>query len=235
MCAENRCVTGIPGFDELCQGGFVKGSVNALLGGPGAGKTTFLLQYLYNGVMKFNENGLYLSFEPDVSDIFLDAFTFGWDLQSLDSKGKIKFVKISPKITLKAFKDEIMKLVSQNDARRICIDPISVLSLNLERESRIRSYIFDLASLLKRLNATIIMADETVEGNVENFGTGFEDVRTRSVKYLSDGLVNLYSSGLGGESDRAIRIAKMRRTNHVRGPVPFEINNRGISIKKRKL
>ena len=43
-------------------------------------------------------------------------------------------------------------------------------------------------------------------------------------------IVNLYSSGLGGVSDRAVRITKMRRTNHKRGPVPFKITDDGIKV-----
>ena len=47
---KNRCPTGIPGFDVLCQGGFYKNSINAILGGPGAGKTT--LVDLITGLIK---------------------------------------------------------------------------------------------------------------------------------------------------------------------------------------
>ena len=39
-------------------------------------------------------------------------------------------------------------------------------------------------------------------------------------------------SGLGGESDRALRITKMRRTDHYRGPIPMEITNQGIKLTK---
>ena len=68
-----RCPTGVPGFDDLCDGGFYRDSINAVLGGPGSGKSTFLLQFLYNGVVDYNENGLYVSFEPFVEDIYADG------------------------------------------------------------------------------------------------------------------------------------------------------------------
>ena len=54
----DRCPTGIVGFDKICQGGFVRNSDNLIVGGPGSGKSTFLLQFLWNGVSQFNENGL---------------------------------------------------------------------------------------------------------------------------------------------------------------------------------
>lgn len=228
-----RCPTGVPGFDNLCEGGFYRDSINAILGGPGSGKSTFLLQFLYNGVVEYNENGLYVSFEPFVEDIYADGMNYGWDLQSLDSEGKCRFIKVSPKITLRALRQEIMKIISQHDIRRVCIDPISVLAMSLKSEGDIREVIFDLTSLLKRMNVTVLIADETNEGSAENMSLGDGDERTQSIKFLCDGLVNLYSSGLGGETDRAIRITKMRRTPHVRGPVAFKITSKGLVVSKK--
>lgn len=227
---EVRCPTGITGFDALCQGGFVRDSINAVLGGPGAGKTTFLMQFLYNGSTMFNENGLYLSFEPNIEDVFLDGMNYSWDLQTLDKNGKVKFVKVSPKITLRALRGEVMKMVTHHNAKRVCIDPISVLSMSLKGEDKIREFIFDLSSLLKRMKVTVLIADETSDACADNLSLGSDEPRTQSIKFLSDGLVNLYSSGLGGGSDRAVRITKMRRTAHTRGPIAFEITNKGVVV-----
>jgi KaiC/GvpD/RAD55 family RecA-like ATPase len=73
----DRCPTGIMGFDKICHGGFVRNSDNLIVGGPGSGKTTFLLQFLWNGASQFGENGLYCSFEPDIVDTLNDAMAHG--------------------------------------------------------------------------------------------------------------------------------------------------------------
>jgi circadian clock protein KaiC len=226
----DRCKTGIAGFDKLCEGGFVRNSVNVILGGPGAGKTTFLMQFLWNGVNDFNENGAYVSFEPDVLDLMEDAKTYGWNFAKLDAKGKCKFIRLSPKTTISELKTQFTDIVSKYDIQRLCIDPISVLSMNLDKESQIRETIFDLTSLLKRLKVTVLVAEETDEGDTSSasLGTGID--RTHLVKFLSDGVVNFYSVGLGGATDRALRVSKMRRTDQVRGPVPFKISGKGIEV-----
>ena len=54
----DRCPTGIVGFDKICQGGFVRDSDNLIVGGPGSGTSTVLLQFLWTGVTMFNETGL---------------------------------------------------------------------------------------------------------------------------------------------------------------------------------
>jgi KaiC/GvpD/RAD55 family RecA-like ATPase len=94
--------------------------------------------------------------------------------------------------------------------------------------------IFDLISMLKRMEITVLIADEAFDGNSEEFELGNGNIRTQFIKYLSDGLIGFYSSGLGGTSDRALRIIKMRRTNHTRGPVPFQITNSGIKVLGKK-
>lgn len=43
--------TGIPGFDEILNGGIPKRNVVLLAGGPGTGKSIFGYQYLYNGLL----------------------------------------------------------------------------------------------------------------------------------------------------------------------------------------
>ena len=43
---SNRIPTHIPGLDPLIEGGFKRNSVNLLVGGAGAGKTIFALQFL---------------------------------------------------------------------------------------------------------------------------------------------------------------------------------------------
>lgn len=225
-----RCATGISGFDKLCLGGFVQGSTNVILGGPGAGKTTFLLQFLYNGATEYHENGLYISFEPEVEDLYEDASTFGWDFQKLGSAHKIKIIKLSPKSGIVDIREEIEKMVYKEDVKRICLDPISLLALNMERERDVRELIFDLASALKKLKVTTIIADETVDGTGEPSSLGGNDVKATAIKFLADSVTNLYSMGLGGATDRALRIEKMRRTDHVRGPVAFQINKQGIKV-----
>jgi KaiC/GvpD/RAD55 family RecA-like ATPase len=226
---KERCPTGIPGFDELCRGGFIRNSVNALFGGPGAGKTIFLLNFLYNGYTMFEENGLYISFEPDVLELFKDGETFGWNFKKLDETGKVKFIKISPYTDLTELKDELLSLISQYDAKRVCFDPISFFAAIEPDESKMREVIFDLASTLKRMNVTVLLATEYDQGDNGTVSSAIEPQDTY-IKFLVDGLVYLHTSGLGGQFDRALRISKMRRTLHVRGPIPMMISETGIKI-----
>lgn len=226
-----RCPTGIPGFDILCQGGLVRGSINLLLGGPGAGKTTFLMQFLWNGITEYNENGLFISLESDTIDILQDAVCYGWDFSKFDQQGKCKLIRFSPKETINDMKGELTRLISKYDIRRVVIDQVGLLAMAVEKEKDVRGMIFDLVSLLKRLKVTVVFSDEISEGAIEGLNI-MQERRTDFTKFIADALINLHSLGIGGQADRAARIIKMRRTNHIREPVPMEITGNGIIVRK---
>ncbi len=225
----DRCASGIAGFDRICNGGFVRNSDNLIVGGPGSGKSTFLLQFLWNGVAQYGENGLYCSFEPDIVDILGDSMAHGWDFSKLSSEGKIKFMRFSPQTSIEELKSELIKVIAQNNIRRICFDPISVLALHLNDAGKIRDTIFQLSSLMKRLKVTTVFADESLEGEMGMTRDG-EWTKTDILRFLSDSVTVFYETGVAGAGDRAVRIAKMRRTGHERKPVPMTIGGGGLVI-----
>lgn len=224
----NRCPTGIPGFDQICQGGLVRDSDNVILGGPGSGKTTFILQFLWNGVTKYNENGLYCSFEPDIIEILKDAQSYGWDFAKLNEQNRVKFLKFSPETSIQELKSELTRIISKYSISRVCFDPVSVLALSLNEEGKIRQTIFELVSLMKRLKVTSLLIDESINPQ----GNSIESTWTKTdlIKFLSDSVITFYEGGIPGISDRALRINKMRRTNHIRTPVGMKITPHGMEV-----
>lgn len=224
---EERIKTGISGFDKLCNGGLIKDSVVLVTGNAGAGKTTFLLQFLYNGVTMYNENGLYISFEPETADIYRAGKKQGMDFEKLDREGRCKILKVDPEMRTKDIQDKIAKLIVKQNIKRICFDPINVFSINLPKEVTIRKQIYEFLTLLKELGVCVLISGET-DGEIAEKPELADEIIF--CKYLADGVIELFSSGLSGEGDRALRITKMRMTNHYRGPISFEINDSGITV-----
>ena len=48
--ATPRIASGVPGLDEVLQGGLPRGALLLIEGAPGSGKTTFGLQFLLQGI-----------------------------------------------------------------------------------------------------------------------------------------------------------------------------------------
>jgi len=53
-----KVATGIPGLDDLVDGGFPQGRVVLVIGGPGTGKTILAGQFLYKGMYEDSQNGV---------------------------------------------------------------------------------------------------------------------------------------------------------------------------------
>ncbi|MEE9593935.1 MAG: ATPase domain-containing protein, partial [Candidatus Hydrothermarchaeales archaeon] len=84
-----RTLTGIPGFDEMLEGGLPKGYTILVAGGPGSGKSTFAMQYLTKGISDYGENGIYISLEERPKDIINNFGRYGWDISKVRLIGMV--------------------------------------------------------------------------------------------------------------------------------------------------
>lgn len=227
-----RTPSGIPGFDKFVEGGFVKQSVNLIAGGPGSGKTIFLEQFMYNGVVQYKEKGLFVSFEEDVQHLKNDASRFGWDFNALEAKGMCIFVYSGP-YTIADIQSQFVMLLEKTKAQRVCIDSLSVFTMSIKDEYMTRKQLFSLINLLKKFNCTVLISSEVVGEpplDMSSGGGAGRYSRDGVEEFVADSVISLHSMGLGGEADRALRIVKMRQTNHERGPIPMKISEKGIVV-----
>ena len=58
----DRVRTGIEGLDQLLCGGLLRGNAVLVAGSPGSGKTSLGMQFLHNGITKYGEPGLFITF-----------------------------------------------------------------------------------------------------------------------------------------------------------------------------
>ena len=149
----NRVATGIPGFDELVEGGLPEGRAFLVSGGTGTGKTIFATQFLINGA-KMNEPGVYLTLDERPDLIREDMLRFGWNLRSFEDKGLLKIVDgTMAKLGIPSDEEfslpatgfdldklllELMRAIKKIRAKRVVIDSIPALGLNFDNEHEVR-------------------------------------------------------------------------------------------------
>jgi circadian clock protein KaiC len=61
-----------------------------ITGGPGSGKTSLGVEFVYRGAREFNEPGMIVTFEVSTDRLIEDASSLGWDLQDLQNRGRVK-------------------------------------------------------------------------------------------------------------------------------------------------
>lgn len=221
---KDRILSGIPGFDQLCQGGFAKNSVNLVSGGPGCGKSIFCMQYLWNGVNEYGEPGIFVSTEENLKDLRADALKFGWDFEKLEKDKKFAFLYFNP-YDMSGLKEGLEQMIKKIKAKRIVVDSISVYGMGLENDFEVRKALYDLSGFLKSTDCTSLLTSEVVEveGALKLSRFGVEE-------FLADSIILIKFESMGGDYSRSLLLRKMRRTKNDEDVHPLEISPKGLIV-----
>jgi circadian clock protein KaiC len=234
-----RISTGVEGLDNKMEGGLVKGSVSLITGKTGTGKTAFCASFLYSGALK-GEPGLYVTTEERDEDIKNDiAAMFGWNFQSLEERGLIKFLPIRPQIPesvatgedlgryIKLYVFQILGMIErairEANARRVVLDSVSIIEMFIKDEYLCRVAIVQLMDKLKELGVTSLVTGTVPETSESLSGGGI-------VEFIADAVIKLDFVPVAEEFKRTINIRKMRRTDHSIYIHPFDISKTGLRI-----
>ena len=223
--AESRKVkTGISEFDYSVGGGIVPGSAILVRGGTGTGKTIFCLQYLYNGIKKYGQAGVFLSFNEPKDTIYHHAAQFGWDFKKFENS-KFAFIKYAPHEVEKVMAEgggTIRDTIESIGATRLVIDSLTAYSILFENEYRADQSILNLFELLRSWNCTtMVTSEKSVDPNVQD---------SERLGFLTDGIVNFYHMRKKTKRHRAFEIVKMRDTRHSDSLYDFSITSNGLTV-----
>jgi KaiC domain protein len=221
---DERVSTGVPGLDVLMNGGIPKGHAILYLGPPGAGKTTFGLAFIWDGLKK-GERCVTITLEEDKEALIKTAAQFGWDFGTALKNRQLAVIKMDPtdlKGTTKLLRAEFPRILKLFGASRVLVDPLSVFELLFLDYAEKRQRIFELCDLVKRAGATAVY---TAEANPMNPS----QTRDGIIEYAVDGFVVLryIEPKHGGGLKYAVRVTKLRRTDHSKDLCEYEITSRG--------
>ncbi len=232
--------TGIPGLDEILEGGVPKGTNVLVVGGTGTGKTILCSQFLYKGVEDYNQNGIFVTLEERAEDLRREMQNFGWDFKKYENMDELAIIDgTSAKLRKKSTKEkhsliemdvdaliiEINRVAKEIDAERVVVDSIPSLGLSLETEKEIRNSIYRLSTLLLEIGVTSFVTTETP------MGEGFS--RYGVEEFVSRGVIKLEIIEKGTTFERALYVRKMRETSFSMGKYPFSIEDNGIIVHTR--
>ncbi len=221
--------TGIESIDrEILGGGFDPGTLLAIAGHPGAGKTTMasMIAY-YNGVE--GKRTLYVSFQENKLKLFSHMKILGLDLKSLENEGLFSFIRLPIVAGDEAAEDVVNKisgLVYETKADIVIVDSINPLieaySSNVSRRAVIQNFFYTLPEITGGL-AVIIVEVPHSNGSVYLEG---------GVDFVADAVFMLYHYIEENFITRELEIRKLRGHKIAYARLPFFIrNNQGIVVK----
>lgn len=221
-----RIKSGIPGLDELIEGGFPFPSVILVTGSAGTGKTTFAQKFLFAGADN-GEQGLYFTTLSEPTQWML-RFASRFNFIKKEYLGReVRYVDLGPMLKEDTNPNDITKFIEEKIAetmpQRIVIDPITVVGTRLK--AKYRSFLYDLTVKLKNWQATTLLTGE-VNPNEQY---------PPEVAYAVDGIILLTISPEGDARRKYIEVLKMRGTNHVSGRMSIDLNKvDGIIVLKAR-
>jgi len=221
-----RCPTGIYGLDELIEGGFPRGRSVMLSGTCGTGKSTFGVQFLYNGIVEYNEPGILVVLEQDPKELKEDMLRYGFDLQKLEDEGKLAIIDagVEKNVAWEELSVSIPASAEEINAKRLAIDSLTAIGFMLEEMSGredTQKIIVSLSNAAKKAGMTSIMMTEIPEGSA---GISMHGVES----HIADGVIVMtIHEALDA---RKIIVRKMRGTKHSLRAHDMEFFEKGIRI-----
>ncbi|GAB6148034.1 KaiC domain-containing protein [Stetteria hydrogenophila] len=230
-----RVKTGIPGMDEILNGGIPARNVVLLSGGPGTGKSIFSYQYLWNGLRQ-GDPGVFVALEEHPVQVRINMSQFGWDVRPYEREGTFAVVDAFTGGVGEAAKreryvvrdpedvgllgDVLKEAIRDVGAKRVVIDSVS--TLYLARPALARRTVMLLKRILSGLGTTSILVSQV---SVTERGFGGP-----GVEHAADGIIRLDLDEVDGELVRSLIVWKMRGTAHSMRRHPFEITSKGIIV-----
>ncbi len=218
--------TGIPGVDHIARGGLPRNRTTLVSGTAGSAKTVLAAQFLAEGILQYEQNGVFVTFEESIDDIRKNMLGFGWPIAQWESDGKWAFVDASPEpneamdvagdFDLGALLARIEHAAKRIGAVRLSMDSLGAVFTQLRDSSIVRRELFRVAHSLRRLGLTSFLTAERTDeyGPIARFGVE---------EFVADNVVILRNILDDEKRRRTIEILKFRGTTHQKGEYPFTI------------
>ena len=226
-----RLQTGVSELDQIL-GGFPVGKTVLVTGDPGTGKTIFGLQFANTSCIQ-GLKAVYISTEESAADLRLQGKSFGWDLESFEKTGTLRFVELSEyrakeietalSISIDAVKGNFAELLEHlpEDTQVLILDSLGSHTANLSaHEFRDR---FDLlVHNLAHMGITVIVILDSVTSKE------FNDIAL----FSAYGAIQLLKreNPYTGRRERVMDIVKMRNTKTPIQLLAYEISSKGIVV-----
>ena len=229
--------TGIYGLDEIFLGGILQGNLILVEGAAGVGKTLMGLEFIYRGITEHDEPGIIVVFETSPRKVSRDAAGFGWNLDELQQRNKLKIIFTSAKVLdqeLRSPDSLLLETAVEIGAQRIFIDGISLLrTLSTDNgaggdgAASYRELLQQLIEGLQRENLTAMLSHEVLAQ--QELSAALE-----VAEFLADTVIVLKCEPHHRSVHRSLEIMKSRGQNYEAGKHTLRITaGKGLEVFRR--
>lgn len=225
-----KAPSGIQGLDEITGGGLPRGRPTLVCGSAGCGKTLLAMEFLVGGATRYDEPGVFMSFEETAGELTQNVLSLGFDLDELVAQKKfaLDYVRVERSeieetgdYDLEGLFVRLGFAIDSIGAKRVVLDTIETLFAGLSDQGILRAELRRLFRWLKDKGVTAVITAERGEGSLTRHGLE---------EYVSDCVILLDHRVTEEISTRRLRIVKYRGSAHGNNEYPFLISASGISV-----
>lgn len=214
----SKLLTGIPGVDMICGGGFPRGGMVLVVGDSGTGKTSLAYEFLIRGALK-GEKGMIITSNAPVEKYISQLMPFAFREGDAPGEGITVMPMNCDNMDIKGYLEIIGNIgdtAQQANVTRLVMDPLPRSLLSLNEPQLVTVFNMLSASLYdKGLTAMMITdAPRFVESSI------------------SDGMIRLGAEDRDGDILRTFQVMKMRGASHSLSRYAMTLSEQGMIMSR---
>jgi len=225
-----RLSSGIPGLDEVLNGGFISGRAYLVRGGPGTGKTTMGLHYLLDGVAK-NEPVLFITLVESEARHRENAKLKGTDITGIEfldlcpdseffSQMQSYDIFASAEVEQGPTTQKIVETVERVKPKRVFLDSMTQFRYLTTDNVQFRKQTASFLSFLVEKGATVLFTSESMDATADD-----------DLQFMSDGVLHLDYNTM----ERLVSVTKFRGSSFRDGHHSAQLTAHGMEVFPRIL
>jgi len=229
--------TGVAELDLVLDGGFPRRSCVLVLGGPGTGKTTFAIQFIYRNARERGVKALFIAVDEAPEVVRHRVSAFGWDLRELERTNYLimydlhtliaripsdEFFQPEGPMDVASFLAEILGIIDEFEVEVLAVDTVTTLLEHFGGQQT-RLVLKRMLSALRYHYVTALFTADLVSRDRQLI---------HAVEYEMDGILHLFLEPTpdGIDMIRYLRIEKMKGRRHPLSRIPMRITTDGIHL-----
>src|SRR6266852_353555 len=237
MTESDQIQTGIYGLDQIFLGGILKGNLILVEGAAGVGKTLLGLEFIYRGITEHDQPGIIVVFETSPRKLIRDAAGFGWNLDELEQRNKLKIIFTSPQVLdqeLRSPDSLLLETAAGIGAQRIFIDGISLLRTLATGNAAAGNGAASYRELLQQLIEGLQRENLTAMLSHEDLADQEQSSALEVAEFLADTVIILRRESRHQSIHRSLEIMKSRGQDYEAGKHTLRITaGKGLEVFRR--